>query len=104
MKTLKEHIVGGLKIGAKTKVNTYNYHPKDRKELKNLVNKLIKERGNNTDLNDINTSEITDMHTLFIYSPFNGDISNWDVSNVEDMLYMFYDSPLQKNPPKWYKK
>ena len=33
MKTLKEHIVEGLKIGAKTKVNAkpvYNYHPKTK--------------------------------------------------------------------------
>ena len=33
----------------------------------------------------------------------NGDISNWDVSNVKNMGAMFYRSPLQKNPPKWYK-
>ena len=27
-----------------------------------------------------------------------------DVSNVKDMSYMFDKSPLEKNPPKWYKK
>ena len=26
------------------------------------------------------------------------------VSNVKDMRDMFYNSPLEKNPPKWYKK
>ena len=31
-------------------------------------------------------------------------ISQWDVSNVENMNNMFYKSPLEKNPPKWYKK
>ena len=43
---------------------------------------------------------------MFRESKFNGDISKWDVSNVKakDMLLMFYDSPLEKNPPKWYKK
>ena len=41
---------------------------------------------------------------MFYKSNFNGDISNWDVSNVEYMNYMFYNSPLQKNPPKWYKE
>ena len=40
---------------------------------------------------------------MFAYSEFNTDISKWDVSNVEKMRNMFYDSPLQKNPPKWYK-
>ncbi|MBQ7280805.1 MAG: BspA family leucine-rich repeat surface protein [Bacteroidales bacterium] len=33
-------------------------------------------------------------------SPFNEDISKWDVRNVEDMKDMFYHSPLEANPPK----
>ena len=40
----------------------------------------------------------------FYESSFNGDISNWNVSNVENMSYMFFGSPLEKNPPKWYKE
>ena len=40
---------------------------------------------------------------MFRYSEFNVDISNWNVSNVKNMSYMFYKSPLEKNPPKWYK-
>ena len=117
-----------LHINKDTKIQTYNYHPKTNDELKKLIKKLIKERGENADLNDIDTSEITNMSYMFYNSKFNGDISKWDVSNVEDMPYMFYDSkfngdiskwntsnvkdmnnmfddsPLKKNPPKWYKK
>ena len=40
----------------------------------------------------------------FFYSKFKGDISKWDVSNVKKKSSMFQDSPLEKNPPKWYKK
>ena len=40
---------------------------------------------------------------MFYNSKFNSDISNWDVSNVRDMRYMFFNTPLSKNPPKWYK-
>ena len=80
-----------------------NYHPKTKDELKELVNKLIEERGNNADLNDIDTSEITDMNYMFYKSKFTGDISKWNVSNVKYMKYMFDESPLEKNPPKWYK-
>ena len=125
MKNLKDIIVERLHINKDT--NSYNYHPKTRDELKELVDKLIKERGNEADLNDIDTSEITDMNYMFYKSSFNGDISKWDVSNVENMrrmfeeskfngdisdwdiskvknMYnMFYNSPLEKNPPKWYK-
>ena len=41
---------------------------------------------------------------MFANSKFNGDISKWNVSNVKNMNYMFYKSPLEKNPPKWYKE
>ena len=147
-------IVERLHINKDIDNHYYNYHPKTRDELQKLVNKLIKERGNDANLNDIDTSEIKDMsymfkssefngdisewyvsnvkymgymfayseftgkngdlskwdvrnvqymHYMFAYSEFNGDISNWNVSNVKDMRMMFDKSPLQKNPPKWYK-
>ena len=152
MKQINKYIVERLHINKD--IESYNYHPKSRKKLKELVNKLIKEHGNDANLNDIDTSEITDMSYMFGYSEFNGDISNWnvsnvkymlsmfykskftgkngdlsnwDVSNVKNMNYMFYESkfngdisnwnvrnvkdmfamfngtPLEKNPPKWYK-
>ena len=54
----------------------YNYHPKDKEELESLLEQLIKERGNEGDFNDIDTSLITDMSHLFYKNRyFNGDIS-----------------------------
>ena len=41
---------------------------------------------------------------MFEESKFNGDISDWDISKVKNMYNMFYNSPLEKNPPKWYYK
>ena len=89
MKNLKDIILERLHINKDIESNYYNYHPKTRDELKELVNKLINERGYNADLNDIDTSEITDMNFMFYKSKFNGDISVWDVSNVKDMSHMF---------------
>ena len=154
MKQINKYIQERLHINKDTGNSNYNYHPKTRDELLELVNKLIEERGNDADLNDIDTSEITDMSYMFTYSKFNGDISNWDVnnvknmqemfynskfsgkngdiskwdvsnvnnmkymfcysefnvdisnwdvSNVKDMSFMFTNTPLEKNPPKWYK-
>ena len=151
MKTLKLYINEALHVNKNTKIQTYNYRPKTKNELQELVKKLIKERGLNADLNDIDTSGITDMSYVFYQSRFNGDISKWDVSNVTNMAGMFmeshfngdiskwnvgnvgtmqhmfsnslfngdisnwdvskvknmysvfYKSPLEKNPPKWYK-
>ena len=52
---------------------------------------LIKEKnkGKSFDLSKLDTSEITDMSSIFRGSNFNGDISNWNTSNVTDMSYMF---------------
>ena len=130
MKKLNNYISEKLNI-KNIKVHQYEYHPKTKDELKELVDKLIEERGNNANLNDIDTSEITDMYELFFDSNFTGDISEWDVRNVKDMSYMFhsskftgengdiskwdvsnvknmtdmfFNSPLENNPPKWYKE
>ena len=87
MKSINKYIIEKLKI----RKSSYNYFPKSKKELKDIINQLIKERGNEGDFNDIDTSEITDMSYLFDgMGEFNGDISNWDVSNVTNMEYMFY--------------
>ena len=128
MKHLNNFITEKLKINKDTENNKYHYHPKTRNELKELVDKLIEERGNDADLNDIDTSEIEDMSELFYNSEFNGDISewnvsnvknmsklfcfsnfdgnisNWDVSNVKKNFAMFRFSPMDKNRPKWYKE
>ena len=59
--------------------------------MENILEQLIKERGNEGDFNDIDTSKITDMSKLFDrMTKFNGDISEWDVSNVTNMSWMFY--------------
>jgi surface protein len=89
MKSLTKHINEKLVLNNNTKIRTHYYKPTSKDELKELVKKLIEERGNDADLNDIDTSNITNMSQLFQNSKFNGDISNWNVSNVEDMSFMF---------------
>ena len=73
MKEIVKFIKEGLKITSKTKVNKYNYHPKTKKELQDLLKQLIKERTDEGDFNDIDTSEITNMSGLFeSMDKFNG--------------------------------
>jgi len=126
----ENQITEKLIINKNIKIKEYNYHPKSTTELRKILWDLLEKRGENADLNDIDTSKITFMDSLFSDSDFDGDISQWDVSNVEDMDFMFYNSnftgkngdisqwdvskvehmkdmflksPLEKNPPKWYK-
>ena len=113
MKALNDFVLEKLKVAG----NKHTYHPNSKDELVDLIIKEIETNGPECSLNHIDTSNITDMSYLFrggnknqyqgghpVLGEFNGDISNWDVSNVEDMYVMFYDSPLENNPPKWYKE
>ena len=88
MKTLKQYLTERLLI--KKINNKYNYFPKTKDELKRIIKERIKEEGNEVDLNDIDVSQIKDMSYLFDETDFNGDISNWNVSNVTNMCGMFF--------------
>ena len=67
--------------------------PETKEELMEMIKKEIYEKGWKCDLNHIKTHKITDMSCIFMYAnKFKGDISKWDVSNVENMSDMFYYS------------
>ena len=101
MKSLQEIILEKLKI-RKSNKPSYKYFPKTKEELKDILKELIKERGNEGDFNDIDTSKITDMSELFDgIEEFNGNISNWDVSNCEFMNMMFKKSVFNQDISKW---
>jgi len=111
MKNLKEIIQEKLKINSQSKI--HNFVPETREELEQIIIKLIEQHGNKADLNDIDISKINDLSCLFsqygksgetktnnLYM-FNGDISEWDVSNVTDMSDMFYCSKFNGDISKW---
>ena len=100
MKTLQHYITEKILINKNSKI-IYNYYPETKDELQDIIKQIIKSEGNECDLNDINTSNITDMSKLFVYSHFNGDISRWDVSNVNNMENMFYGSVFNQDISNW---
>ena len=68
--------------------------PTTREELEDEIS--IRLSRGQTNLNDIDTSKITDMSYLFFADKRdlrNLDISKWDTSNVTDMRSMFYECP-----------
>ena len=59
----------------------------------------------NQPLDKWNVSNVEYMLGMFQYAEsFNQNINSWDISNVEYMDGMFEGSPLEKNPPQWFKK
>ena len=89
MKSLVQFIQEKLII-KKNKATNYKYFPETKEELEKIIYKRIKEEGNEVDLNDIDVSQIKDMSYLFDETDFNGDISNWNISNVTNMCGMFF--------------
>ena len=100
MKSLQNYITEKILINKNSKIS-YNYHPKTKDELKDIIYQRIKSDGNECDLNDIDTSNITDMANLFLDTDFNGDMSKWNVSNVTNMENMFYSSKFNDDVSNW---
>lgn len=55
----------------------------------------------NGDISQWDVSNVIDMSFMFHHSDFTGDISQWDVSNVADMSFMFYDSVWNGDISNW---
>ena len=92
MKSIQQHINERLHL-TKDRVSKYKYFPKTKPELGNIIKQLFDENGYNVDLNVIDTSKITDISYLFDSTEFHkfcGDVSQWDVSNVENMDSLFF--------------
>ena len=84
MKSLQEYI---NESELKTSLSTNKVQPKTKDELKEIIKDTFEHKQ--YDLNFINTSEITDMSKLFMNCKYDFDISDWDVSNVTGMYFMF---------------
>jgi surface protein len=106
MKKLNQYINEKLVLTKKQKY--YTFFPKTKEELVEIIKSEVEKNGWECDLNHIDVSEITDMSYLFSMAyhgyglaKFNGDISEWDVSNVKNMTSMFDDSKFNRDISKW---
>ena len=97
-------ILSTTKVGKYDEWNTLkreHAHPKDKLGLKAIIEQAIKLKGPHVDLNWIDTGAVKDMDFLFNKIRFNGNISEWNVSNVKSMRYMFYNSSFNGDISKW---
>ena len=107
MKRINQYVIEKLKLSKSNLKNTTEctLFPTTKKELVGMIKEEINQNGNECSLNHIEVNKITDMKELFSVSfslsKFNGDISEWDVSNVTDMSYMFCDSHFNGDITNW---
>jgi surface protein len=55
----------------------------------------------NGNISEWNTGNVEDMSGMFLGSEFNQDISNWNTSEVSDMDRMFYNSAFNQDIENW---
>ena len=65
---------------------------------------MFRETPFNGDLSKWDVSKVTEMIGVFHSSKFRGDLSNWRPIDVKDMSSIFYKSPLDRKEPWWYDK
>jgi surface protein len=74
---------------------------KDKDHLTDLIKQEMSLNGNKCNLNHIDVSNVNDMSYLFNQSKFDGNISQWNTSNVESMSRMFYSSNFNGDISNW---
>lgn len=83
-------------------ISGFKHTPKTKTALITAIREEIKRQGSHADLNCIDTSAIKNMRELFKkFKTFNGDISEWNVSNVTDMADMFNGSDFDGDISRW---
>ena len=94
MKKINQYIIEKFKISKNTK--TYKYFPKNRKQLIEIIEKLLEERGPDAYLNDIDISNVKNIESLFYdiiendsYKIGKIDVSGWNVSHIKSFKQLF---------------
>ena len=73
----------------------------DTSKLRDMSALFVNKYEFNGDISQWDVSKVENMSRMFESSGFNGDISQWNVSKVKNMRRMFYDSCFNKDISKW---
>ena len=85
------------------KYHERGYKPINTPSLRKLLERMIEVRGDEGDFNDIDTSEIESMESLFEGNEtFNGNITGWKFPKVKYMGFMFCNATsFNQDISKW---
>jgi surface protein len=63
---------------------------------------MFSHSGFNGDISNWNVSNVTNMKAMFWKSKFNSDISSWNISNVMDAQAMFMETEFNQDISNWH--
>ena len=75
--------------------------PATREELQTIIEQEIAAHGNTCDLNHIDVSAIRDFSWVFSNMLFNGNVSEWNVSNGTNFEGIFENQPFTGDISRW---
>lgn len=96
--------MSGLFNGALKRTDFSGIESWDTSNVVDMSRMFLGVENFNANIGSWNVSKVKNMDFMFFGAKkFNQSLDKWDISNVEAMKTMFQGSPLQNNPPKWYK-
>jgi hypothetical protein len=69
--------------------------------IKNIWYRMFFNSEFNGNISNWNVSNVENMESMFLWSVFNQPLDKWNVSNVENMKEMFNRSKFNQNISKW---
>ena len=86
----------------KLAIRKYPLHMFNVSKVKDLSQLFLQHRfREEDDISQWDVSNVENMSDMFHESDFDGDISQWDVSNVKNMMRMFYASEFNGDISQW---
>ena len=78
----------------------------DVSKVKSMRN-MFQNSDFNKDISKWDVRNVEAMSNMFRYSPFSYDLRRWNIKSIRkyiDVIGMFDGTPLEIDPPEWYKK
>ena len=76
----------------------------DVSQVENMQGMFYKALNFNQDISSWDVSKVENMNEMFLGTKsFEQNLDKWNTENLKHKEDMFTDSPLEDNPPAWYK-
>ena len=97
-----EYVVTGVNTRFKDSTADWTFgNLTDTSKVTNMCNMFQNTSSFSSSLTSWDVMNVTNMSWMFYNSVFNGDVSTWNISNVEDFFNAFASSQFNNNIANW---